>query len=194
MASSSAEISGDVIVPSSPPATQVEDPAGDGRCRMERRPGQPVRDRDVEVSSPSTGAGCVRSRPPDERPFVEDEMRAQQPGARLEEPSEERARDHERWVGDHVVRLAGEAQIGGVGRDDGDTREPTAKLLGPVVVSLHRVTAAPARTSGTVMTPRPAPMSTTTSPRPTCASRTSRRRIADRVRASPIDGAIRRPR
>ena len=64
-------------------------------------------------------------------------MRAQQPGARLEEPSEQRARDHERWIGDHVERLAGEPQIGGVGLDDGDPGEPTAKLRGAVAVSLH---------------------------------------------------------
>jgi hypothetical protein len=55
----------------------------------------------------------------------------------LEQTSEQRARDHERRVGDHVERLAGEPQIAGVGLDDGDAGESPTKLGGAVAVPFH---------------------------------------------------------
>jgi hypothetical protein len=96
----------------------------------------PVADRDLEVPSPARCAGRLWPRPPDEGALVEHEVSAQQPGAGLEQPPEQRARDDERWVGDHVERLTGQPQIGGVGLDDGDAGEPTSELCDAIAVAL----------------------------------------------------------
>jgi len=63
-------------------------------------------------------------------------MCAQEPGAGLEQPSEQRAGDDERRVGDDMECLAGQPQIGGVGLDDGDAGESSPQFGGAIAVAL----------------------------------------------------------
>jgi hypothetical protein len=64
---------------------------------------------------------------------------APQPPAGLQQATEERAGDAERWVGHHVEGLAGQAQVGGVGSDHHDAvTEALPEGGGAPRVGLHR--------------------------------------------------------
>ena len=69
----------------------------------------------------------------------EDQAGGAQPAARLQQPAQERGGDAEGRVGDDVVRLAGEPEVGRVGlhHDDG-VAEPLPQLPGPARVHLDR--------------------------------------------------------
>lgn len=69
--------------------------------------------------------------------MLEDQISAGEPGARLQESTQQRAGDGEGRVGDDAVALAGQAERTGVGLDDDDAvPETTAEGVRPSRVGL----------------------------------------------------------
>jgi len=118
-------------------AADDEDPGVPGRWRLEGAPGHVVAQLHGKGAAPAGAAGCAGAGPPSGGVLREDQMGGAQPAARLQQPAQERGRDAEGRVGDDVVGLAGEPEVGCVGSDDDDrVAEPLAQLAGSPRVDL----------------------------------------------------------
>ena len=105
-------------------------------------------------------------------------------GSRGEQPPQQWRRHRERGVRDHSERAPGKTEIGRVGLDDDHrcVRESGAQSAARAMCNSTATTRAPAATSGAVIEPVPAPMSSTRSP-----ARTPHQRRGDGRRRSQAD-------
>ena len=126
-----------------------QDPGVAGRGRLEGAAGHAVAELDREGAAPAGAAGRAGSGPPSGGVLGQDQVGGAQPAARLQQPAQEGGGDAEGRVGDDVVGLAGEPEVGRVGlHDDDGVAEPLPQLPGSARVDLDRHHPRAAATSG----------------------------------------------
>jgi hypothetical protein len=110
------------------PRRRAEGPAGDG----------PAESGDEHLP-PTSCARRVRAGPPAGRRVLHDDMCAEETASRLQQPAQDRRRDGEGWIRDHVIGAPREAQVGGVGAyDDDRVTESVAQMRSPTRMSFDR--------------------------------------------------------
>ena len=158
-----------------PPTQGAEDGCVHGRRRGEGSAVDAPRNGKLVPGAPVTGE--LRGRPHartllGEPPLHDRVDSADGDGGIVEEPAKEGGSRRERQVGDNGERLMRERDACRVAVHDADVGEPAAKPGGEIAVELDRDDTRAAASSAAVTIPRPAPRSSTRSPRSTRAQRT----------------------
>lgn len=93
--------------------------------------------RGIQRQPPPAGAGCIQGSPSVRGLILQDQARAEEPGARLHQAPEQRRGHGKRWIRDDVIRASREPEVAGVGFHDHDSlSESVSEVLGSLRVGL----------------------------------------------------------